>query len=97
MDNIHLMIYLLPAIQREFVWESEKIELLLDFEKISVQLSTEELDILINRIFEYTEKLAKDNSIELTNEEINLQMPNCTIINLQLCLQAQKKFFEIHP
>ena len=30
MDNIHTRKYLLPAIQREFVWESEQIELLFD-------------------------------------------------------------------
>jgi uncharacterized protein with ParB-like and HNH nuclease domain len=30
MDNIHARKYLLPAIQREFVWESEQIELLFD-------------------------------------------------------------------
>ncbi len=30
MDNIHSRKYLLPAIQREFVWESEQIEILFD-------------------------------------------------------------------
>lgn len=30
MDNIHTRKYLLPAIQREFVWQSEQIELLFD-------------------------------------------------------------------
>lgn len=30
MDNIHTRKYLLPAIQREFVWESEQIEILFD-------------------------------------------------------------------
>lgn len=29
-DNIHKNKYLLPAIQREFVWETDKIELLFD-------------------------------------------------------------------
>ena len=66
-----------------------------DYEKISIQLSTEELCILVNRIFEYTEKLAKDNSIELTEDELNAQISDGTILNLQRYLQAQKRIFEI--
>lgn len=65
-----------------------------DYEKISIQLSTEELDVLVNRIFEYTEKLAKDNSIELTEDELNRQISDGTILNLQRYLKAQKKIFE---
>lgn len=65
-----------------------------DYGKISVKLSTEDLDVLVNRIFEYTEKLAKDNSIELTEEEINPQISDGTILNLQRYLQAQKRIFE---
>ncbi|MCB2307565.1 hypothetical protein LGL08_16145 [Clostridium estertheticum] len=65
-----------------------------DYEKISIQLSTEELDILVNRIFEYTEKLAKDNSIVLTEDELNAQISDGTILNLQRYLKAQKKIFE---
>ena len=66
-----------------------------DYEKISIQLSTDELDVLVNRIFEYTEKLAKDNSIELTEDELNAQISDGTILNLQRYLQAQKRIFEI--
>lgn len=66
-----------------------------DYEKINIQLSTEELDILVNRIFEYTEKLAKDNSIELTEDELNAQISDSTILNLQRYLKAQKRIFEI--
>lgn len=65
-----------------------------DCEKISIQLSTEELDVLVNRIFEYTEKLAKDNSIELTEDEINTHISDGTILNLQRYLKAQKRIFE---
>jgi len=65
-----------------------------DYEKISIQLSTEELDVLVNRIFEYTEKLARDNSIELTEDELNDQISDGTIPNLQRYLQAQKRIFE---
>lgn len=66
-----------------------------DYEKISIQLSTEELDVLVTRIFEYTEKLAKDNSIELTEDELNAQISDGTILNLQRYLKAQKRIFEI--
>ncbi len=65
-----------------------------DYEKISIQLSTEELDVLVNRIFEYTEKLAKDNSIELTEDEHNVQISDGAIFNLQRSLRAQKRIFE---
>lgn len=65
-----------------------------DYEKINIQLSSEELDVLVNRIFEYTEKLAKDNSIDLTKDELIDQISDGTIINLQRYLQAQKKIFE---
>lgn len=65
-----------------------------DYEKISIQLSTEELDVLVNRIFEYTEKLAKDNSVELLEDEFIKQISDDTILNLQRSLQVQKRIFE---
>lgn len=65
-----------------------------DYEKISIQLSTEELDVLVNRIFEYTEKLARDNSIELTEDDLDDKISEGTILNLQRYLQAQKRIFE---
>lgn len=65
-----------------------------DYKKISIQLSTEELDFLVNRIFEYTEKLAKDNCIELTEDEHNAQISDGAIHNLQRSLKAQKRIFE---
>lgn len=65
-----------------------------DYEKISIRLSTEELDVLVNRIFQYTEKLAKDNFIELTEDELNAQTSDSTILNLQRYLKAQNRIFE---
>jgi len=65
-----------------------------DYEKISIRLSTEELDVLIHRIYEYTEKMAKDNSIELTEDELNSQISDSTILNMQRYLKAQKRIFE---
>lgn len=62
------------------------------FEKISIQLTAEELDVLVSRICEYTIKLAADNDVELTADE--LAMDDSTIINLQSYLNAQKRIFE---
>lgn len=67
-----------------------------DYDKISIQLTTEDLEILVSRIYEYTVKLAKDNKVELTEEELNTSEKNNTdtIINLQTYLKAQKRIFE---
>lgn len=67
-----------------------------DYEKISIQLTTEELEVLVGRIYEYTIKLAKDNNVELSEEELNTaEMKDYgTIINLQNYLKAQKRIFE---
>lgn len=66
-----------------------------DYEKIRIQLSTEEIGILINSIHEYTEKLAKDNVIELTDEEkLITSNANRDILNLQDYLKVQRRIFE---
>lgn len=67
-----------------------------DYEKISIQLTTEDLEVLVGRIYEYTIKLAKDNDVELTEDELQATAAknNGTIINLQNYLKAQKKIFE---
>lgn len=67
-----------------------------DYAKISIQLTTEELEVLVGCIYEYTIKLAKDNKVELTEEELNISDKNITdtIINLQTYLKAQKRIFE---
>ena len=67
-----------------------------DYEKISIQLTSEELGVLVGRIYEYTIKLAKDNDVDLREEELNTaDMKNAgTFINLQNYLKAQKKIFE---
>ena len=68
-----------------------------DYDKISILLTTEELEVLVKRIYEYTIKLADDNDVVLTTNELNtVAMKKAgTIINLQSCLKAQKKIFEI--
>lgn len=67
-----------------------------NFDKISVQLTTEELEILVGRIHEYTIKLAHDNYVDLTEQEIDADdmKSSATIINLQKYLKAQKRIFE---
>lgn len=67
-----------------------------NYEKISIQLATEDLEILVGRIYEYTIKLAKDNDVELPEDELRTSHAKTvgTIINLQNYLKAQKKIFE---
>ena len=63
-----------------------------DYEKISIQLSAEDLEVLVGRIYDYTIKLAADNAVDLSDEELNLN--NGAITNLQSYLRAQKRIFE---
>ncbi len=63
-----------------------------DYEKISIQLSAEDLEVLVGCIYDYTIKLAADNAVDLSDEELNLN--NGAIINLQSYLKAQKRIFE---
>lgn len=67
-----------------------------NYEKISIQLATEDLEVLVGRIYEYTIKLAKDNDVELPEDELRTSHAKTvgTIINLQNYLKAQKKIFE---
>lgn len=66
-----------------------------DYAEISIKLTTEELEVLVGRIYEYTIKLAKDNSVELSDAELGrLGNDNVdTIINLETYLSAQKRIF----
>lgn len=68
-----------------------------DYKKISIQLTTEELEVLVGRIYEYTIKLAKDNDVNFENEEIYISdnQDKNSIINLQNYLVVQKRIFEI--
>ena len=67
-----------------------------DYEKISILLTTEELEVLVERIYEYTIKFSDDNDVVLVADELNtVEMKNSgIIINLQNYLKAQKKIFE---
>lgn len=63
-----------------------------DYKKISIQLSAEDLEVLVGRIYDYTIKLVANNAVELSDAELNLN--NGAIINLQSYLKAQKRIFE---
>ena len=67
-----------------------------NYDKISIQLTTEELEVLVGRIYDYTIKLAKENNVELTDDELRTSRSKNTgtIINLQNYLKAQKRIFE---
>lgn len=64
-----------------------------NYEKIKIELTTEELSVLVNRIYEYTIKLAKDNSVDLADDE--LSSSDNILLNLQKYLLAQKHIFEL--
>lgn len=74
----------------------EKLKKHKDYEKISIRLTTEELEVLVGRIYEYTVKLAKDNDVVLTEEELisDGSEGSGTIIDLENYLKAQKRIFE---
>ena len=63
-----------------------------DYEKFKITLSTEDLDTLVNRIYEYTLRLAANNKVELTEEECSRS--DNSILNLQKDLRTQKRIFE---
>lgn len=67
-----------------------------DYDKISIQLTTEELEVLVGRIYDYTVKLAKDNDVELSAKDIDIIEKNSgdTIVNLENYLNVQKRIFE---
>lgn len=62
-----------------------------DYEKYSIALSTDDLDVLVNRIYNYTIKLAEDNDVELTEKEHSHS--DNSILSLQNYLKAQKRIF----
>lgn len=63
-----------------------------NYDKFKIELSTEEFDVLIGRIYEYTIRLAENNHIELTEQE--QIKTDSSIMNLQKYLRTQKRIFE---
>ena len=62
------------------------------YEMLKIELTTEELNVLVNRIYEYTVKLASDNAVELTDDE--KKSSDNSILNLQRYLKTQKRIFK---
>lgn len=67
-----------------------------DYEKIIIKLTTEEFYVLVNHIYKYTIKLAENNNVDVSNENLDFydEQTKNTIVNLRSCLMAQKKIFE---
>ena len=66
-----------------------------DYEEISIALSSEELDILVSRLCEYTRKLAMDNQVDLSPaEEEAPQLDKHSIIDFRRYLETQKRIFQ---
>lgn len=62
-----------------------------NYEDIVIQLSIDQIEVLVSRIHDYTIKLAEANDIKLFSEEL---ITNQTvIINLSSCLLAQRRIF----
>lgn len=62
-----------------------------NYSKISIRLTSEELDVLVGRIYEYTLKLAIDNEIEIAADD--LEEEKDVIKNLQSYLKVQRRIF----
>lgn len=63
-----------------------------DYEKYKIELSTDDIDALVGRIYDYTIHFAENNQIELTEQE-KYRTDN-PILNLQNYLKIQKSIFE---
>lgn len=74
----------------------QKVKAHKNYEKISIQLTTDELEVLVSRIHDYTIKLAMDNAVDLTESDLTScnNSKRDAIIDLQTYLQVQKKIFE---
>lgn len=63
-----------------------------DYEIISMQLTEENFEVLVGRIYDYTIKLAVDNKVSLFNDEMDIRSD--AITRLQSYLKTQKRIFE---
>lgn len=67
-----------------------------DNKKINLSLSFDELDIIGNLLYEYTNKLAADNDVTvIETENLTPFQQDKAIINLQYYLETQKRIFEL--
>lgn len=67
-----------------------------NFEKFKIQLSSEELGVLISRIFDYTEHMAEMNDYSMDGiEATQNKETDATIINLENYLNRQREWFSV--
>lgn len=65
-----------------------------DYEKFQIQLSAEDLNTIVCKVYEYTKKLAEDNDIELdSNDQFEDKKDEDTIVALEHYLKLQKYIF----
>ena len=65
-----------------------------DYEKLQIQLSEEDLNTIVCKVYEYTKKLAEDNNVELDSKNpFEDTSDTDTIIALEHYLNLQKDIF----
>lgn len=65
-----------------------------DYEKLQIQLSAEDLNTIVCKVYEYTKKLAEDNDIELDSKnQFEDTTDTDTITALEHYLNLQKNIF----
>lgn len=70
----------------------EKLKTYIHYNKVYVQLTVGELEILVNKIYEYTMKLAEKNNVVLCDKE--KQRKSNIILELHKDLITQKRIFK---
>lgn len=78
----------------DLVQSIERVKKFKDSGKLVVQLTTEELEILVNRIYKYTLQLANDNKVKIAEDEFANKEYLDSIIKLQVYLRVQRQIFE---
>ena len=64
-----------------------------NYAKIKIELTAEEIEVMVNRIYEFTLRFAEMNGVELYSGEID--RTDNAIINLERYLMVQKRIFEV--
>ena len=62
-----------------------------NYKKFAIELSAEEIEVLVNRIQEYTIKLADDNNVEVND----INKTDDAFNNFENCLKIQKHILEL--
>ncbi|HRX93798.1 MAG TPA: hypothetical protein P5158_06780 [Chitinophagaceae bacterium] len=84
LDTINTLILALDDIKENF-----------DSSRINIDFSAEQFDMLVNLVFDYTQKLAEANSIKYNEQkEPVLAFADNAVIGLRRYLEVQKQIFE---